>query len=140
MATHEAELLDHLLPTLCKLLSLDNIKPHLRSAGVLTESESQKLAAVLNNRKEDVVRALVVILKSKGPHCASILLSALRESVRGGGKQPRSHLQLIGILERRLGKGGATLEGSGLPPAQNGKNCDYCILTLLSCIIPCGSK
>ncbi len=122
MAIREDQILNQILPSLCKLLNIDNIKPHLMSMGVLTEGESQSLTTGLNNKKKEVVTNLVVVLTSKGPRCANLLLSALRESVSGRGKYPHSHLQLIGILEDKLRKGGRLLQGSGLRRTDNGRN------------------
>lgn len=118
MAASEGEILDQVLPSLCQLLNVESIKPYLKSAGVLTETEGRELAAGHNNRREDEAKTLVTVLRTKGPQCANLLLAALRQSVSREGRRAHGHSQLVGILEDRLRKEGRLVEGSVLPQTQ----------------------
>ena len=123
MALSEGEILDQHFPELCKLLNIGTIKSYLKAAQSLTEGESKQIETGAKIKKDEAVRRLVAILKRKGPRCASLLVSALQQSVNSRGK-PRGHLQLITNLEQALRKSGI------LCRIQNGK---YAVFHLVAC-------
>ena len=113
----DGTILDRLLPELREVLNISDIRPHLKCAHLLTDDEYEQLDIGPNNPTGEAISKLVTILKRKGPHCATMLLGALQQSVSGQSKH-YGHFQVIERLKRELRAAGRMDESN----RQNGKN------------------
>lgn len=80
---------------------MQQIKPYLKATHMLTDDEYEQLCIGPDHPTGEVCGRLIMLLKRKGPNCASMLLAALQHSVAGPNVH-FGHFQIISSLEREL--------------------------------------
>ena len=98
----QCNILWRLLPSCLELLHVQDVKPHLLSAKVITFNEYEELTiGPLLHTQRDLAEKLLLIMARKGPSCAAQLLQALELSVECQSPQV-SHYPLITMLKGGL--------------------------------------
>ena len=93
------DVLERLMPSLVRYLSLKSLRPYLLQKGLLTTDEYSELLSRDRGEREQVEWALVR-MKRRGSQAATLLLEALEECV--SEENDAGHQELVQMIKKEL--------------------------------------